>query len=91
MKAVGCSEGVCLAGLDLCSGEFVLETNRVRDVGLEVVDDEPDAFDFSENHAEIILIPLNPTTFEEKQRVEDLASELAELSRLHYDRYNRFA
>ncbi|MEK6321588.1 MAG: hypothetical protein AABN33_07890 [Acidobacteriota bacterium] len=54
----------------------MLETNRVRGLGLGVVDDEPDAPDFSPNHAEINKIPINPTTFEEKRRAEDLASEL---------------
>ena len=91
LKAVGCSLGRCLAGLDPCLGEFVLDTDQVRDLGLRVVDDEPDALDHSENHAEITNIPFNPVTLEEKKRVEDLASALAEISRLHYDRYDKFA
>jgi len=58
---------------------------------LTVVDDELDSADFSENHAEITNIPINPVTNEEKKRVEDLASDLAEISSLHYDRYDKFA
>ncbi len=69
----------------------MLETNRVRDLGLGVVDDEPDAADFSPNHAEINQIPINPTTDEEKRRAEDLATDLADLSTLYYDRYNSYA
>lgn len=69
----------------------MLETNRVRDLGLGVVDDEPDAPDFSPNHAEINQIPINPTTDEEKRRAEDLATELADLSTLYYDRYDSYA
>jgi len=90
LKAVGCSRETCLAGQRDCFGEFVLETNRVRDLGLEVVGDKPDAPDFSENHAEIIRIPINPTTLEEKQRAEDLATHLAALSTLHYDRCDSY-
>jgi hypothetical protein len=90
LKAVGCSREICLAAQRDCFGEFVLETARVRDLGLAVVDDEPDAPDFSENHAEITRIPINPTTFDEKQRAEDLATELANLSTLHYDRHNSY-
>jgi len=91
LKAVGCSRDNCLASLDPCFGEFVLDTNRVTDLGLTVVDDELDSADFSENHAEITNIPINPVTNEEKKRVEDLASDLAEISSLHYDRYDKFA
>jgi hypothetical protein len=91
LKAVGCSRDNCLATLDPCFGEFSLETNRVRDLGLLVVDDEPDAPDFSENHAEITNIPINPVTLEERKRAEDLASDLAEISTLHYDRYDKYA
>jgi hypothetical protein len=90
LKTVGCSREICLARQRDCFGEFVLETNRVRDLGLRVIDDEPDALDFSENHAEITQIPINPTTLEEKRRVEDLATDLAELSALHYDRYDSY-
>ena len=87
LKAVGCSPEICLAGQRDCFGEFVLETARVRELGLEVVDDEPDGPDFSENHAEITRIP---TTSEEKKRAEDLATDLAALSTLHHDRYDYY-
>src|SRR6266849_2815597 len=53
LKTVGCSREICIAGQRDCYGEFVLETNRVRGLGLGVVDDELDATDFSPNHAEI--------------------------------------
>jgi hypothetical protein len=90
LKTVGCSREKCLAGQRDCYGEFVLETNRVRSLGLGVVDDEPDAPDFSRNHAEINQIPINPTTLEEKRRVEDLATDLADLLTLYYDRYDSY-
>jgi hypothetical protein len=91
LKAVGCSRDNCLAHLDPCYGEFVLETNRVRGLGPGLVDDDPEAPDFSENHAEITQIPINPTTDEERLRAEDLATDLANLSTLHYDRHNSYA
>lgn len=91
LKTVGCSREMCLAGQHDCYGEFMLETSRVKGLGLEVVDDEPDASDFSPNHAEINQIPINPATFEEKRRAEDFATELADLSTLYYDRYNSYA
>jgi hypothetical protein len=91
LKAVGCSRDNCVASLDTCFGEFVLDINQVRDLGLMVVDDEPDSPDFSENRAEIIEIPINPVTDEEKLRAEDLATDLANLSTLHYDRYDNYA
>jgi hypothetical protein len=90
LKAVGCSREVCLAEQRDCFGEFVLETNRVKGLGLAVVDDEPDAADFSENHAEITQIPVNPVTDEDRRRLEDLATDLANLSTLHYDRHNSY-
>jgi hypothetical protein len=90
LKSVDCSQQVCLAGLVYCSGEFVLETIRVRDLGLRVIDDRPDAHDYNENHAEIMGLPINPETLKEKQRVEDLAHELAELSSLYYDRFAKY-
>lgn len=91
LKTVGCSQEKCLAGQRDCYGEFVLETNRVRSLGLGVVDDEADAPEFSPNHAEIKQIPINPTTFEEIRRAEDLATDLADLSTLYYDRYDSYA
>ena|SRR6266853_7026321 len=91
LKAVGCSREICLAAQRDCFGEVVLQTERVRELGLRVVDDEPAARDFSENHAEITQIPINPMTVEEKQRAEDLATELAALSSLHFDRYDSYA
>ncbi len=91
LKIVGCAQENCLARLNPCFGEFIIQTNRVIDLGLEVVDDDPEAPDFSENHAEIIGIPVNPMTLEEKKRVEDFASELAALSFLHYDRNDSYS
>src|SRR5713226_6475228 len=49
LKAAGCSRENCLAGLNHCFGEFLLETNRVRALGLRVVDDEPEDPGFHEN------------------------------------------
>lgn len=69
----------------------MLETNRVRGLGLGVVDDDPDAPDFSPNHAEINQIPINPTTDEEILRAEDFATDLADLSTLYYDRHDSYA
>jgi len=86
LKVVGCSREVCVANLS-CVGEFVLETERVRGLGLNVVDDEPEALDFTENHAEINGIPINPATEEEIRRAEHLADDLANLSSLHFDRF----
>lgn len=91
LKTIGCSLEACLAGQRDCFGEFVLETNRVRGLGLGVIDDEPDAPDFSPSHAEINQIPINPTTDEEIRRAEDLATDLADLSSLYYDRYDSYA
>jgi hypothetical protein len=91
LKVVGCLRENCIAQLDPCFGEFVLDTNQVRGFGMTVIDDEPDAPDFSENHAEITSIPLDPVTLEEKKRAEDLASVLAEISSLHFDRYDKYA
>jgi hypothetical protein len=90
LKIVGCAREICLADLNPCFGEFIVQTDRVIDLGLEVVDDDPKAPDFSENHAEIIGIPINSTTLEEKKRAEDFASELAALSSLHYDRNDSY-
>src|SRR2546428_12877583 len=60
LKTVGCSPERCLAGLNQCFGEFLLETNSVQALGLSVVDDDPEVPDFDENHAEIIGIPIQP-------------------------------
>ncbi len=90
LKAVGCSPQDCLADLNRCFGEFVVETDRVMGLGLRVVDDEPDAADFSDNHAEIIGIPAGRATPEDVKIAEDFASELAELSTLHYDRHDSY-
>ena len=90
LKAGGCSTDICLAKLNQCFGEFVLQTASVKNLGLRVVDDDPNAPDFSENHAEIIGIPTNPTTLEEMKQVEDFASNLAAISVLYYDRYGKY-
>lgn len=94
LKSVNCSPGTreqCYAGLNECYGEFVLETARVITLGLEVHDDEPNAVDYSENHASIVGIPENPTTKEDVEQVNDFYAKLAELSRLHYDRLDHFS
>ncbi|MBA3354370.1 MAG: hypothetical protein H0U18_00215 [Pyrinomonadaceae bacterium] len=57
-------------------------------LGLRVVDDEPEAAEFADNHAEIIGIPAGRATPEDVKIAEDFASELAELSILHYDRHD---
>ena len=90
LKAVRCSREVCDAGQRVCFGEFVLETIQVRELGVRVVDDDPDAADFSENHAEIVDLPFSPATDEERRLAEDLATDLANLSSLHYDRYDNY-
>lgn len=86
LKAVGCSPKDCFAGLNRCFGEFALETDRVIGLGLRIADDESDPADFSDNHAEIIGIPAGRGTPEDVKIAEDFASELSELSSLHYDR-----
>jgi hypothetical protein len=91
LKSVGCSPQICRAGLGDCFGEFVITTSRVADLGLRVTDDQPNSRDYDENHAEITGLPIAPETLEEKQRVEDLAHDLAELSSLHYDRFGKYA
>ncbi len=48
-----CSPDVCLAGLNECFGEFILETQRVLGLELRVLEDEEENPAFSENHAEI--------------------------------------
>lgn len=86
LKTVGCSRDNCLATLNECYGEFVLETERVRDLGLEVDDDEPDAPNYSPNHAEITGLP-----FDDKLQAENRATELVNLASLYYDRYSEYA
>lgn len=90
VKTVDCTRERCDARLNTCFGEFILETERVRGLGLAVLDDAPEADDYWENHASIMGIPVNPETKEETQRAEDLRTFLARLARLHYDRYERF-
>lgn len=87
LKAVGCSRENCLAALNECYGEFVLETEPVRGLGLEVFDDKSESPTYSPNHAEITGLP----PFEEKLRAEDRATELVTISILHYDRYDSYA
>ena len=90
LKSVNRSREHCYAGLNECYGEFVLATDRVKALGLEVLDDEPDAENYSENHASIIGIPVHPENDEELKRAEDLRTHLASLSTLNYDRYGRY-
>ena len=73
VKDVACSALICVAGLGSCFGEFVLETEVAIRLGLRVVDDEAEARDFSENHAEIKGIPVNPATEEEMKAEVDHA------------------
>jgi hypothetical protein len=69
-----------------CYGEFVLETESVRALGLGVVDDDADSPDYQDNHAEITGLP----PYENKKLAEDRAGELTEISALHWDRFDRF-
>ena|SRR5260370_11883119 len=85
-----CSREFTASPLRDCFGEFVLETEQVRQLGLRVEDDEPDDPAFSENHAEIKGIPVNPRTDEDKLLAEDFATDLAALSSLHYDRFQTY-
>src|SRR5450759_3799741 len=53
----GCSPHNCLATLDSCFGEFILQTQRVLDLGLRLVEEELDDPEFNPNHAEIRGLP----------------------------------
>jgi len=90
VKTVNCTTERCDGRLNTCFGEFILETDRVRELGLRVEDDDPDMQAYWENHASILGIPVNPDTEEEAQRAEDLRTFLARIARLHYDRRGRF-
>lgn len=85
-----CSRDNCIGQFNECFGEFILETEATRALGLEVIDDDPAIEAFSENHAEIIGIPVNPTTADAKRRAEDFAENLASIARLHHDRFGSF-
>src|SRR5215216_6184719 len=71
VKTVNCTRERCDARLSTCFGEFILETEQVRGLGLDVRDDDPNAEDYWENHASIVGIPVNPETEEDTQRAED--------------------
>jgi hypothetical protein len=90
LKSVAaCAPGTreqCAAGLNECYGEFVLGTERIRGIGLDVQDDDPREPEYSENHASIVGIPQNPTTEEEIARTDIYYAKLAEIARLHFDR-----
>lgn len=90
LKGVNCSPQACLAGLNTCFGELALPTERVLNLGLQIVEDEPRAPEFRENHAQIIGIPIDRTTPAHVKLAEDFASSLAEMSSLHYDRHEKF-
>lgn len=92
LKLVNCSREHCYGHLNECYGEFVLAIDSVRALGLTVYDDEPGAEYYSENHASIYGIPPNSVAddLEEIRRAEDLRTRLARLSRLHYDRYEKY-
>jgi hypothetical protein len=90
LKSVHCSIERCSAELNECYGELILETAKVTSLGLEVVDDEQETEPYDENHANIVGIPVEPQTDEDLKSAWDLASALASIARLHYDRYGRF-
>lgn len=76
----------CGSNQNECYGEFVLETERIRELGLGVEEEEPDSPEFLENHVEITGLP----PLEDKLRAEDLASDLVEISQFHWDRFGKF-
>jgi hypothetical protein len=86
LKRDGCSVDVCRAGLGTCEGEFILETQQILALGLTIGNDEPDAPQFNENHAEILGLPPH----ENPREAEDAATLLAARARLHYDRHNNY-
>jgi hypothetical protein len=67
-------------------GEFVLETERIRDLGLGVEDDDPVSTEFSENHAAITGL----SRLEDKKLAEDMATQLTSISAFHWDRFGKF-
>src|SRR5215207_7197543 len=79
VKTVNCTTERCDARLRTCFGEIILETKWVRGIGLRVLDDDPEAPDYWENHASIVGIPVNPETEEEAQWAEDLRTFLARM------------
>jgi hypothetical protein len=63
LLAVNCGLATCEAnrcfGFNTCYGEYELSTERVQKLGLTIRLDSPDSPDYSENHAEIIGIPID--------------------------------
>jgi hypothetical protein len=63
LLSVNCSAGNCEANksLDLkkCYGEYALSSEKVEELGLTIKLDSPDAPDYSNNHAEIIGLPIH--------------------------------
>jgi hypothetical protein len=88
LKDVGCSADECHGGFNTCFGEFGVGLKDIRALGLEVMDDEPNAPTFDANHAEIIGIPLGEDEADTLAR-ENLYSALADLATLYFDRYGR--
>ncbi len=82
----GCSREVCLAPLETCFGEFVLDTDRVLALNFSVSEDEPDDPTYNENHSEIQGVPPRDDVLE----AEHAATSLAAIARLHFDRKGRF-
>ena len=82
----GCSRDVCLADLNRCFGEFILETESVLALEFTIREDEENDPHYSENHAEIRGVPRP----ENAKAAEDAATSLAALAQLHFDRCGRF-
>ena len=90
LKEVGCSVAECRGRFKTCFGEFVIDLDDIRSLGLEVMDDEPADEAYDPNHAQITRLPLGAEQADMLAR-ENLYSALADLATLHYDRYNNFA
>ena len=77
--SANCSKEVCDATLRTCFGEFVLETQQVMELGLRVICDSPFHPKYSANHANIFMVPFKD---DDPQRADDLATELAAISKV---------
>lgn len=74
--SVNCSVDICSANLNKCFGEYVLPSDGVERLGLTIKLDSPNDPFYSENHAEILGLPLRDA---DPQMAEYLASLLADL------------
>jgi hypothetical protein len=62
LLSVNCSPSVCEAnqcfGFNKCFGEYGLASDKIEGLGLRIKLDTPGEPDYSENHAEIIGVPI---------------------------------